>query len=61
MSNLFFCYDSGLHKYLHKVNKQKYLCAALHETTGKKFWLYERNETVNNLIGDYKKFMQPAN
>lgn len=44
MSNLFFCYDSGLHKYLHKVNKQKYLCAALHETTGKKLKNYNIEE-----------------
>ncbi len=59
MVQTFFCYDSNLHKYLHRINHQKYLCAALHETTGKKFWLYERSTTINKLIEDYNKFMQP--
>jgi hypothetical protein len=54
----FFCYDSGLHRYLHKVNKQQYICAAIHETTNRKFWLYEQTNTINQLITQYKTFMK---
>lgn len=58
MVRTFFCYDSSLHKYLHKVNNQQYICAALHEKTGNKFWLYERTTTIDNLIKQFQEFMQ---
>lgn len=58
MSRYFYCYDSNLHKYLHKINKQRYITAALHEVTLKKFWLYERTPQVNKLINQYEKFMK---
>jgi hypothetical protein len=58
MSKYFFCYDSALHRYLHKANKQEYICAAKHETTDKKFWLYERTSVLDQLITQYKTFMR---
>ncbi|PKR82880.1 hypothetical protein CWO92_22075 [Heyndrickxia camelliae] len=58
MSNYFFCYDSSLHKYLHKIHKQSYICAALHQTTHKTFWLYERTPEINKLIEEYTTFMK---
>jgi hypothetical protein len=58
MSKYFFCYDSSLHKYLNRVNKQQYVCAAIHETTSRKFWLYERTNTIDQLITQYKEFMK---
>lgn len=61
MSKYFFCYDQMLHKFLHRKHNQNYICAAIHETTNKKFWLYERNETVNNLISQYNEFMKQSN
>jgi len=54
----YFCYDPLLHQFLHSKHNVKYICAAIHERTNRKFWLYERDEKVNELI---KKFHQLFN
>jgi hypothetical protein len=57
MVRLFFCYDPSLHKFLHNKNNVSYLCAALHEKTQRKFWLYERTDIVNELVKQYNSFI----
>ena len=48
----FFCYSRDLHTYIqgHRIN---YVCAARHETTYKKFWLYMRSERLNKALAEY--------
>jgi hypothetical protein len=61
MSKYFFCYSKQLHKYIQSHYNISYICTALHETTNKKFWLYERNEQLNNALQDYNNIMQQLN
>jgi hypothetical protein len=50
----FFCYSSDLHKFIQRHNV-KYVCAALHENTHRKFWLYMKNEQLSKVLIQYKQ------
>lgn len=56
-SKYYFCYSKALHKYLHNKKKIPYICAALHEDTLAKFWLYERTPELEKSLAEYKEFM----
>lgn len=45
----FFCYDKVTMVKLKKTGL-KYICCALHKTTGNKFWLFERSEVLNSVL-----------
>jgi hypothetical protein len=49
----FFCYSFDLHKYIQRHNI-KYVCAALHENTHNKFWLYMRTDELKKVLNLYK-------
>lgn len=49
--DLFFCYDLGLKNIL-KENDVPYITTAL-TNSNKRFWLYFRNEKVNEIIKQY--------
>ena len=60
MSNYFFCYSKTLHRFLHERYNIQYICAAYHETTHKKFWLYERTELLKQAQEEYKNLFTPV-
>jgi hypothetical protein len=51
----FFCYSRVLHKFIQNKHRVNYICAAYHESTHKKFWLYERSETLKTALDEYKQ------
>lgn len=57
-SKYFFCYSSNVHKFLNKVKNIDYVCAAKHETTDKKFWLYEQSDFLTMALNEYKRFFK---
>lgn len=50
--NFFFCYDAKLMAYL-KRNGFSYICGAIHEKSGNKFWLFERTYSLQTVINSY--------
>lgn len=48
----FFCYSSELHSYIQR-NNIKYVCAARHEDTYKKFWLYIKTDQLSKILKQY--------
>ena len=52
--DFFFCYSKELHNHIQRHNIN-YVCAALHESTHKKFWLYMRSERLNKVLMQYKQ------
>lgn len=48
------CFDQGLKWYLLK-NGCHYLFVAASAKSGDKFWLFENNEKLNNLIKQFKQ------
>jgi hypothetical protein len=51
-SDFFFCYDFGLQKKI-KENGIPYITTAI-SNNGRRFWLFERTDTVNILIKEYQ-------
>lgn len=49
MSKYFFCYSIDLRTFL-KTRGFNYVCTGLHPKTKRQFWLFERNERLNNDI-----------
>lgn len=52
-SKYYFCYSPTLHKFLHNKKKIPYICAALREDTLEKFWLYEKNSTLEQALKEF--------
>jgi hypothetical protein len=52
--DFFFCYSKELHNHIQRHNIN-YVCAAYHETTYRKFWLYIRTEQLANALKQYKQ------
>jgi hypothetical protein len=50
--DFFFCYSKELHNHIQRQGVN-YVCAARHETTYKKFWLYIRSERLNKALAEY--------
>lgn len=55
MDKYFFCYSTNLHEFLRYEKGVKFICTALHDKTGKRFWLFERNETLLRTLDEYNK------
>jgi hypothetical protein len=53
MTKHFFCYSPTLHKFVQSKFKLKYICAAINEKDGRKFWLYEKTESFNKALSEY--------
>lgn len=60
MSKYFFCYSKTLHRFIHERYKLEYICTAIHETTNKKFWLYERTDQLKAAQEEYKSLFNPV-
>lgn len=58
LNNHYYCYSKQLHKYIQEKHHIKYVCAALHEKTLKKFWLYEKSDQLNNALQEYSNIMK---
>jgi hypothetical protein len=56
--DFFFCYSKELHNYIQTRHKINYICAAYHESTYKKFWLYQRSDNLKKALDTYKQFKQ---
>ncbi|AWG44159.1 hypothetical protein BEH_24220 [Priestia filamentosa] len=50
----YYCYNKSVHTYLHLKRGIPFICTALHEKTGKKFWLYEQDNRLTNALRDYQ-------
>lgn len=48
----FFCYSKRMLGYL-KGKGFSYICCAMHEKTGNKFWLFERNPRLQEALDNY--------
>ncbi|OWW11709.1 hypothetical protein BUE63_02445 [Bacillus sp. MB353a] len=51
----FFCYSTNLHEFLRYEKGIKYICTAFHDTTNKRFWLFERDGKLLNALDEYGK------
>ena len=48
----FYCYSTTLMHFL-KANGLRYLYTALHERTGNRMWVFERDATLRSLLDEY--------
>lgn len=48
----FYCYSTNLHTFL-RSKGHRYICAGLHETTHRKFYLYNRTDDLNAHLTEY--------
>lgn len=53
MTKHFFCYSPVLHKFIQSKYKIKYICAAINEKDGRKFWLYEKSPSFEKALVEY--------
>lgn len=52
--HFFYCYDEELMKEL-KRSGHDWICRGYHFKTKNKFWQFERNDSVNNCITQFKQ------
>jgi hypothetical protein len=57
-NEFFFCYSKELHNFIQNKHRINFVCAAYHESTQKKFWLYQRSERLKMALDEYKQFNQ---
>jgi len=50
----FFCYNARMMAHL-KRHGFSYICSALHEKSGNKFWLFARNNMLQATIDSFEK------
>lgn len=48
----FYCYSTTLMHFL-KANGLRYKYTALHDRTGNRMWVFERNDTLRSLLDEY--------
>ena len=53
MNTHFFCYSYPLKEYFVK-NGLQYITSAINQNTGKKYWLFEGCEKLNNLLAIWR-------
>lgn len=53
----YFCYSIKQHQYIHNTKRIPYVCSALHESTGNKFWLYENTDELTQAIKEQKQLL----
>ena len=52
--NVYYCYSIKLFHFL-KENGFYYIYKDRHHTTGKYFWVFERNEELDKALNDYSE------
>jgi hypothetical protein len=52
--DVYYCYSIKQFHFL-KVNGFYYIYKEKHHTTGKYFWVFERNENLDNALNEYSK------
>lgn len=52
MNDLFYCYSTTLMHFL-KANGLRYEYKTRHERTGKRMWVFKRDETLSTLLDEY--------
>lgn len=52
--DVYYCYSIKLFHFL-KVNDFYYIYKEKHHTTGKYFWVFERNVALDNALTEYSK------
>lgn len=52
MSKYYYCYSKPLHLFLGAFNI-RYVSKAIHPTTYKLYWMYEKNENLDALIKEW--------
>ncbi|MEH6941662.1 hypothetical protein [Bacillus sp. JJ722] len=53
MNNYFYCYSPKLKTRLLEMG-ERFICVGLHETTGRKFWLFAKSETVDAVLAEWR-------
>lgn len=48
----FFCYSTTLMHFL-KANGLRYVYTTLHDRTGNRMWVFERDDTLRSLLDEY--------
>lgn len=48
----FFCYSTTLMHFL-KANGVRYVYTTLHNRTGNRMWVFERDDTLRSLLDEY--------
>ena len=54
MDKIFYCYSKPLKDFLVE-NQERYFSSAIHNKTKKKFWMFNGNEKLNNLLTVWSK------
>ena len=54
-SDLFYCYSGKLKRFLLKEKKIQYLHKGFNERTQKYFWVFTRNEELNNALTEWSR------
>lgn len=52
-SRFFFCYSVQMFKFLKMDKGVNYICYAIHDKTKKPFWLFERDNALQNALIEY--------
>lgn len=52
MSTKFYCYSTTLMHFL-KANGIRYIYTTIHDRTGNRMWVFERNQTLSTLLDEY--------
>ncbi|MGF9738589.1 hypothetical protein ABEX38_14315 [Priestia megaterium] len=55
MNNYFFCYSTNLHEFLRYEKEISFICTAFHAKTGRRFWLFERDEVLLTALEEYNE------
>ena len=53
MDKYFYCYSYPLKEFL-IANGQASIVAGIHPSTNKKYWVFNSNEQLNNLLTEWK-------
>ncbi|MFJ8069987.1 hypothetical protein ACIQZD_13685 [Peribacillus sp. NPDC096447] len=55
MEKYFFCYSTNLYEFLRYTKGIVFICTAFHDKTGKRFWLFERDEVLLEALKEYNE------
>lgn len=53
MNKYFYCYSWNLKEFL-RSNKEAPIVSGIHPNTKKKYWVFERNENLSNLLSEWQ-------
>lgn len=52
MNNYFYCYSPKLKAHLIDAG-ERFVCVGLHETTHRKFWLFQQSDRLSELLAQW--------